>query len=393
MVSPFGLIIHAFFNVADIERGINMGQRSRMKKSKKMNGRSVITLSILAFIVLGVLVVLVSKNLWKENMLRDYEVVATVNNEPIYVREFKQHLKYSHIAETLNYFKTKYGTEDSKDFWTSSFCGEVPLEVAKKKALDTCISIKVQQALAKENGFIDDCSYKAFIDSLKRENKRRKEAVNKGQVIYGPAQYGENEYFVYTFSNMIIKLKEKLFEKELSADEKTLNENYENLKESLYKKPDTIKIIKISVPFTGGKSSDRLNKEKAREKIELIKGRIDKGESFDELAKIYNADGIAIEQCLDESTARMDSRFNEGLKMKVMNLNPGQLSGIIEENDAYSIVKCIQKKEAGFYPYEEVRDNVKQKYLDEAYEQLIKKMVGKVKANVNYDVYNAVNIR
>ena len=50
------------------------------------------------------------------------------------------------------------------------------------------------------------------MDSLERENQRREESYQKGQVIYGPQKYGEGEYFAHTFANLEKELKKKLDE-------------------------------------------------------------------------------------------------------------------------------------------------------------------------------------
>lgn len=362
-----------------------MGKKVKCKENKKKAPNKPIFIIVpLILLVLAISGIFAFTTV--NGQINDEQIVATVDGEPICAREFIQRLNYNHKAQTINYFKNQYGITEEKDFWKKSFNGEIPSNVAKKHALDTCISIKVQEILLKDKKLLDDISYSKFLKDLKKENERRKKAVENNQVIYGPITYGENEYFIYTFSNLILKLKEKLYEKELKATEDELLRVYETKKDELYKKPDIIKTEKISISFSS------LNKEDAKKQIELVKSEISKGKDFYELAKQYSIDGKVIEQTFDESTARTDSRFNEEFKLEILKLNKGNISNVIEEKDVFSIVKCVDKKDTGFYSFEEVKDNVKIKYLDEKYDEFIKSKVSQAKIEINQETLEKIKV-
>ncbi|WP_339366148.1 hypothetical protein, partial [Vallitalea maricola] len=54
-------------------------------------------------------------------------VVANINGEEITRKEFIARLK-DHRAIIYNYFKNQYNVDDSNNFWTSEYGGEVPIE-------------------------------------------------------------------------------------------------------------------------------------------------------------------------------------------------------------------------------------------------------------------------
>ncbi|MBW5445710.1 hypothetical protein GE107_06475 [Cohnella sp. CFH 77786] len=141
-------------------------------------------------------------------------VIAYVNQEPIEVREFALFLDRAK-ANVFSYFHRKYGAEDSPSFWTSNFAGEVPLELAKRAAMEELAAVKVQQLMAREYGVLEDIGYGAFLENLSRENERRKQAARNGQAIYGPLQYDESGYYRYVYSNAVIELKKVWSEREV----------------------------------------------------------------------------------------------------------------------------------------------------------------------------------
>jgi len=317
--------------------------------------------------------------------------VFKVNNEPVSKEEFNQVITRNR-AKIYTYFNTKYGSTDSKNFWQSSYNGENPAETIKKEAVKQCVRIKIEQILAKEKGIIEDTSYSGFLNKLKSENTKRKEVVKNNGILYGPIQYSEDNYFSYVHSNMVIRLKEKLEEDELSINNQELKNFYDSIKRERYSKQDYIKIYKIYLPFdveNVGKISDKQEKKK---RIEEAKLRLDKEEPFEVVAKACNKDGAVLKQIFDDSTARADSRINAELKAQAVNLDIGQISEIFEAKNAFYIIKCEDRKHMGFKSFEEVKDIVKKDYVNRQYEKLIDELVSKANIEINQKVYEKVMI-
>ncbi len=328
----------------------------------------------------------------KEQVTGD-SLVATVDGEPIVLRELKQRLMRNR-AMIYSHFNQKYGVRDSRDFWTTGHGGEVPIEMIKKKSLAEAIRIKIEQIIAKQNGVIDDISYGTFLERRVKENKRRKIAVAKKQVIYGPIQYTEQVYFSYIFSNMVIRSKEKLGLGQFNLDTEQLQKIYEAEKDETYKRRDEVKVEIISVPFARGKSKDAgISKNIAKAKIEEVKAKLDKGESFEKLAESYNKSGQVEEFVLDEDSERSDDASNPRLMSEAKKLSVGQLSAIFEEENAFYIIKCVERKDMGYMPFDEMRGIVKSRYVDEKYKEMVDKMIAQAEIEINKDVYSQIRMR
>ncbi|MFL5731522.1 MAG: hypothetical protein ACJ75J_18680 [Cytophagaceae bacterium] len=155
----------------------------------------------------------------------DEAVLMTVNDEPVYVQEFMNKL-YEYRAEIFN---AGAGMKDSA----------LIIQMARHKAMNDMIRLKVQQILMKEHGIAQDISYPAFLRNFERSNEMRRKAMQENNVIYGPVQYTEKGFFNYTFSNNLIRLKQMLSMKALLVREDQLKQYYEEQKNTLFRSGNT----------------------------------------------------------------------------------------------------------------------------------------------------------
>jgi hypothetical protein len=319
--------------------------------------------------------------------------VAKVNGEPVSARLFQRRMVRNR-ALTYQYFRQEHGVGDSADFWTTSYGGEVPLERLKQQALDECVRIKVEQALAKKTGVIADISYSGFLASLAAENERRKRAVAAGEPIYGPMQYREDTYFTYVFSNMVIELKRRLGRGELSPTEDQLREHYGRTKDTLYKLDDRVEVWMIRVPFKlRPEESEGLTREDARARIGDAKARLDEGEEFELVAAAYNEDESLKERTFDDDSRRFDERRRPQLRKAAESLSAGEISDIVEERSAFHILMCVEREEVGHMPYDKVRHNVRGNYIDGQYEELVEELARAATVEINQPAYDGSRVR
>lgn len=317
----------------------------------------------------------------------DFSELARVNGEPVYVKEYKMKL-LSNTTEVINYFSQSYAVETKENFRTDSYSGEAPVEMARKKALDDIVEVKVQQILAKEKGIIESTDYREFLKELENENRQRKDALKSNKVVYGPDNYGEIEYFNYSFDNMVSKLKEKLKENELSIPEEKLESMYNLLKDTRFKLPDDIKIQVISIGFTDEKGiiNDDL-KSKARVKIEEAKKRIDNGEPFEEVALDYNPKSGVLEYVFTKEKQMAKDISHPELLDEALKLKPGQVSEIIERSMDFVLILCKEKKSTGYLPYKDARKQLLDELIEKDYQEYIDKLVEQADVKINEKLY------
>lgn len=341
---------------------------------------------IMSFVLAGIVAIAAAIGLLMNTKLSDQDIAVEINGESVTVAEFRARLNYAHRANTFSYFKNKYGADADADFWNNRYGDEIPINFVREKTLKDIIRLKVQQILMKEHGILGDSSYESFQESLRVENQSRNEAVKKGQVIYGPIEYGEGQYFDYLFSNQAIKLKEKMYYEKNSISEDELRGKYETDKVELYSLPDYIKVEKIVIRF----DLNGAGREAALQKITEANMELDSGISFEEVGKQFNDDGKAIEQIFDENSLRHDLRLNPELKTVAEIMELGQVSDIIESDAEFDIIKCVERKNNRFQSYEDAKHSVQKAYIDEKYEELVDKLVKEANVQINKKVFEKI---
>lgn len=319
--------------------------------------------------------------------------VLTVNGEPVYSQEFKL-IMGDNIPIIYSYFKTKHGVEGTKDFWTTNFEGEKPLEFLKKKTLDKVIEIKTEQILCKKKGIIKDISYPVFLESLKNENNLRKEKIKKGQVIYGPQEYGEKEYFFYLLSNQIIDLKDELLQTDFAIRDEALKKLYEEQKNSEFVKPPQMKVEVLGLIWNAKNTNAGYYafKEEVRLADEKLKANVSIKEISDYFSKKANMKIKLSEVKIDENNIKTGAdEFYEAWSQMVK-LKMGEKGSNYNENGDYYIYKCIEKLSTGYRPFEEVKDAVKSNYINEKFSELLHRTKSQAKVEIISENYERITV-
>jgi len=152
---------------------------------------------------------------------------------------------------------------------------------------------------------------------------------------------------------------QKLFNKEITShvtiSDKEVTEFYKANEDRFNLAEPQVHIAQIVVTpgpepsLRNLKNDDAQNEKQAREKIDMIAGRLDKGEDFAMLAQNYSEDpntapnggdlGFIPESALTKTSVE--------LRSYVMRMQPGQTSDIIHNPEGYRILKMISKEPAG----------------------------------------------
>ncbi len=155
--------------------------------------------------------------------------VATVNGEAITERELLLFID-QYRATFVQTACQETGLEYSNTFWETEYNGTTMSMALKNIALEQVVKVKIQQIKMVEEQIMETASYASFLQELSEENSRRKQAMDRGEVIYGIQQYSEKNYYDYLFENRLIRLKERMGKEEFAASDETLKQFYETMK-------------------------------------------------------------------------------------------------------------------------------------------------------------------
>ncbi|MGL5435635.1 MAG: peptidyl-prolyl cis-trans isomerase [Lachnospiraceae bacterium] len=322
--------------------------------------------------------------------------VAAVNNEAISVREFKNQLIQKQ-AEVENYFKVKYGVSINKQQWNDTFEGEVPIEVLKEWAIRELTRIKVQQIMAREAGLTEDISYQSFLQELKAENEKRAEMQKNNQVIYGSQQYSEQQYFAYIFSNMVIQLKSDIAKEKLLINDEILQKYFKQRKSEYTGDEYLIEIEKLFLSYADEDGcSDSAARAAAKSYMEGFMIRLNQGETFKNIVEHSvdpPMDNIQLtEETFEKVNERYDTELSPVMLEQARALNLGEYSNIFEENNGFSIIRCVTKEDGEPLSFEKVKEQVRYNLIDDIYEKQVDSKVNEAEVTINSIIYNLVDI-
>ena len=136
-------------------------------------------------------------------------IIATVNGEPIHENELKFEM-YALRTGVYTYFVGKYPSADDTFKWRKKYGDEIPEITLQKRALHKAIRIKFQQTLMKKYCIQKDISYTQFQIEFKHYTDQRAKAIAHHEIVYGPPQTTESEYYSYIFSNNLNPLLDSL---------------------------------------------------------------------------------------------------------------------------------------------------------------------------------------
>ncbi|MCM3269038.1 peptidylprolyl isomerase [Paenibacillus elgii] len=320
--------------------------------------------------------------------------VLTINGEPVVLGEFEMVLK-DRVAEVYGYFHETYGAQDSAEFWTKSFNGEIPLEMAKKKTLEKLKIIKTEQLLAKQYGLTDDVSYRGFKERLTEENKRRAEAVKKGQPIFGPREYSEIAYFNHVHDTIKRQLLDYAANHEAQAADEALHAKYDYMrKKGELKKPDRIRTQVVELAFGSGDGTNSLTRSAAMETMNVIRSGLASGKEADAVVRQLGVNASVKERTFDESTYAVDSsEEEEKVFAAVRKLKPGEVSERFETAGSVFVLQCTERTPGGDLRFEDVQERLKWKYAEEQLGKRVTETAKNTNVVIHPKVYDEIAVR
>ena len=137
------------------------------------------------------------------------EQVATVNGQPIPMRELQIYLSKDRAAVLARYQSNPAAGKGDR-FWNQIVDGGTPAELLTQSAMADVKKTTVQLQLAAQYKLIADPSYSSFLTAFNAENNRRATAIANHQPVYGPVQYTEANYLDYVIGQYAYELEPKL---------------------------------------------------------------------------------------------------------------------------------------------------------------------------------------
>jgi peptidyl-prolyl cis-trans isomerase C len=144
-----------------------------------------------------------------------------------------------------------------------------------------------------------------------------------------------------------------------------------------FMREETVKARHIIATPQAGNVTNNLNDdagsiEDARKKMMQLKKQLDAGANFAELAASHSEDGSATSggDLGWFGRGKMVGEFEE----VAFSLKPGETSDVIETQFGFHIVRLDDRKAGGIPPYEEVRGEIRERFMNERAEKVLERV-------------------
>lgn len=211
-----------------------------------------------------------------------------------------------------------------------------------------------RQKIFEKNPQLRETLLRQLVQSMVISNVAKKKGFDNKSGVKEQLKFFTDNYLANEFIKQEVANKVTVSEDDIK--------NYYSARKDEFKKPEMVKVRHIL--FKVDPSASESDKKKAKEKAEDILKKIKAGEDFAKLATDVSDDMGSKAKGGDLgffSRGKMVKLFEDA----AFSLSPGDISGIVETQFGYHIIKVEEKKDASIESYEEAKEKISQKLLQE----------------------------
>ncbi len=211
-----------------------------------------------------------------------------------------------------------------------------------------------RQKMLESNPQLKETVLKQFVQSIVISDLAKEKGFDKNKEIKEQLQFFSDNFIANEYLKREVAAKISISDDELKT--------YYDTHAEEFKTPEMVKARHILVKVDASAPDD--DKKKAREKADSLLKKIKEGEDFAKLASDVSDDPGSKSRGGDLGffpKGRMVKPFEDA----AFALNVGDVSGIVETQFGYHIIKVEEKKEAATEPFDAVKERLKQRLLQE----------------------------
>ena len=285
-------------------------------------------------------------------------IVAVVNQEIITLSE---------VEKWSQPFQREIHTDDRLE-------RKEKVQEVLRKVLERIIEDKLLEQEAKKSGTkVTSKEVEGAIDEIRRRNNLDQESFERALV----AQGFTLESLKKELEKKILRMKFVAFavQVEPKAGEKELREFYQkNL--DLYRVDESYRPAHILLLVSNEATPEQVRE--IRKRIQKILERIKGGESFAKMARDYSEDPSSSKEGGDLGYFKK-GELVPALEKETMRLRVGEVSGIVQTELGFHILKLLDRKGGEPAPLEEVKEKVQADYYEKRMEKAYQEFLSKLK--------------
>lgn len=310
--------------------------------------------------------------------------IIYINDSPVHYNEYMLFLN-AERAVTFNYFYRKHKAEISPEFWKTQYDGEEPSNYIKDQTNKQLLHVKVVQGLAAKVKLVPEFLYKEFLEYWKINNEERKTKYDNDEVVYGSVELGIKDYYSYLFSNLEIRLKNKLDKEKFTPTDKELQHFYNKIEKDHFLYAEELKVQYLQSDYIG---SDSQNKQLT---FEEVRKEIKMGRSMSQIAEHSNWT-FKKQTYFDSIPSHGEENPHVFIRNAALNLNLNEIM-LVEADQQYFIIGIDESPEKKIKTFNEVKDIVLSMYQQLEYDKLINSLKASAVIKKNTLLYENLEIK
>jgi peptidyl-prolyl cis-trans isomerase C len=233
-----------------------------------------------------------------------------------------------------------------------------------------------RQKMLETNPQLKETVLKQFIQSIVISDLAKQKGFDKNPEIREQLQFFSDNFLANEY------LKREIAEKITVSDDEL--KSYYDTHTDEFKAPEMIKARHILVKVEDTASEDE--KKKGKEKAEMYLKKIKEGEDFAKLASEVSDDPGSKAKGGDLGffpKGRMVKPFEDA----AFSLKPGEVSGLVETQFGFHIIKVEEKKDSTVETFDAVKDRLRQKLLQDRMRKEVTEFIDKAMQDSKAEIF------
>lgn len=341
-----------------------------MKKHKR---KVLFIIPIVILVVIGVVLICINGN--------NSSLELSIGEYQISEEEYADAMQ-KEVYDVTRYFYDTYGAAVDSEFWGKEFEGEIPYEMLAERTVER---LKYNHAVyqhAEKLGYIDSASYEAILERMAAENALRKEKIEKGEPVYGLKEYSKELYMEYEMDTFQKAYCDNIENEGMNLTDEERQSYYDANKDILFTAYDDMKIDYITIYYETESDATEFRKKltelyKKMDAEHTMKSLVEKefpelGEYFISLELTSGAYGSYLKTIPDVLEYAND-------------LDAGTSTQVIEENNTFYLIECLERVEHDYQPIEEVKDVINKELREMKYDSLVEERAKEMQIDCNME--------
>lgn len=293
-------------------------------------------------IIVAMAICLLTGPAWADKVAFSGKEAASVNGKPISKSQYERELSVfqKRAAQEGRQLSDADLTTFKNRILGNLIDGEVLYQQSQKEGVKVDNQAINEQIETFKKRFSDEAAYKKALEGMDVSEKEIRAQIQRGLAI--------NQLLDTNVRQKITVTKEE-------------GKKFYNNNPNLFKQPEQVKASHILIKVAP--DAEESKKIQARKKIETVQKKVRQGEDFGLLAKA-NSEGPTAQREGDLgyfNRGRMAKPFEDA----AFALNVGEVSGIVETQFGYHLIKVTDKKPARTISYKEVQPRLEQHLKNE----------------------------